>query len=81
MAIGTAYGGKPGTRNPELESMLSVQPLICVPFARHMSRRSGVPIDKVLAEHHFKWARIYLRNDDVVEVHLHPGKYNGEKVL
>jgi hypothetical protein len=46
-----------------------------------MSRRSGVPSDKILSEHHHPWARIYIRTDDVVEVHLHPGRYNSEKVL
>jgi len=46
-----------------------------------MSRRSGLPFDKIVAEHHHQWARIYLRTDDVVEVHLFPGKYNSEKVL
>jgi hypothetical protein len=35
----------------------------------------------IIAEYKEEWANLYFRSDDIVEVHLLPGVYNGTKVL
>jgi hypothetical protein len=34
----------------------------------------------MLSHHNYEWADIYFREDDIVEVHLKPLRYNGEMV-
>jgi hypothetical protein len=36
---------------------------------------------KILAEYNHEWAKIFFRDDDIVEVHLQPGLFNDVKVL
>ena|ERR1041384_7271914 len=35
----------------------------------------------IIAAYEEEWANIYFRSDDIVEVHLLPGVYNGKKVM
>lgn len=41
----------------------------------------GLDPEKILKEQHDSIARIYLRKDEIVETHLLPTFYNGERVM
>jgi hypothetical protein len=34
----------------------------------------------ILSRHEYEWAHIFFREDDIVEVHLFPVRYNGRRV-
>jgi hypothetical protein len=50
-------------------------------LTRPLTGKRGLPLEKVLSEHHDAVSRIYLRSDDIVEVHLLATYYNAERVL
>ena len=45
-----------------------------------MSGPRGLPSNKILSEHSDQFSRIYMRSDEIVEVHLLATYYNGERV-
>jgi hypothetical protein len=46
-----------------------------------MKNNPGNSKYRILWQHDHEWAKIHFRDDSIVEVHLLPGLYNGEKVL